>query len=78
MNPSGAMGAVNAMHDAIALANWINVLPSTSPKDINMIFSEYKAERYPLAKKAFETSRMLSKLIEKVRTAQGRREPIWG
>lgn len=66
MNPSGAMGAVNAMHDAIALANWINVLPSTSPKDINMIFSEYKAERYPLAKKAFETSRMLSKLIEKV------------
>ncbi|KAF9379885.1 hypothetical protein CPB97_008697 [Podila verticillata] len=82
MNPSGAMGAVNAMHDAIALANWINVLPSTSPKDINMIFSEYKAERYPLAKKAFETSRMLSKLIEKTMVGAiarfaSKNMPVW-
>ncbi|KAG0346663.1 hypothetical protein BG005_000616 [Podila minutissima] len=82
MNPSGAMGAVNAMHDAIALANWINVLPSTSNKDINMIFSEYKAERYPLAKKAFETSRMLSKLIEKTMVGAiarfaSKNMPVW-
>ncbi|KAG0356046.1 hypothetical protein BG005_005022 [Podila minutissima] len=60
MDPYGGQGAVNAMQDAIALANWINVLPSRSQKDIEAIYEEYKAERLPSAKKSFQATRLIS------------------
>ncbi|KAG0264495.1 hypothetical protein BG011_006659 [Mortierella polycephala] len=52
VNPAGAQGALLAFHDAIALANWINILPSTSIEDAEMIFKEYRDERMPYAKGA--------------------------
>ncbi|KAF9426893.1 hypothetical protein BGZ94_005835 [Podila epigama] len=82
MNPAAGQGAINAMHDAIALANWIEALPSNSLKDVTKAFKEYRAERYPLAKKAFDTSRMLSKLIEKslvgsIARFASKHMPVW-
>ncbi|KAF9386070.1 hypothetical protein CPB97_004156 [Podila verticillata] len=61
-NPSGGAGALTSMQDAVALANWINVLPSYSLKDLETIFKEYRAERLPVAKQTFETSQMLGKV----------------
>ncbi|KAG0261840.1 hypothetical protein BG011_000603 [Mortierella polycephala] len=63
MNPSGGQGALNAMQDAITLANWINVLNSNDVKAMNKTFTEYKMERYPHAVEAFESSKMFSRII---------------
>ncbi|KAG0365578.1 hypothetical protein BC939DRAFT_524869 [Gamsiella multidivaricata] len=65
MNPSGGQGAGNALQDAITLANWINVLQSNDVKEISKIFEEYRAERYPHAVAAFESSKMFSRIIAK-------------
>ncbi|KAI1321059.1 hypothetical protein EDD11_008640 [Mortierella claussenii] len=65
MNPSGGQGALNAIQDAITLTNWINVLRSNDVKDMEKVFLEYRKERYPHAQEAFESSKMLSKIIEK-------------
>ncbi|KFH66034.1 hypothetical protein MVEG_08135 [Podila verticillata NRRL 6337] len=56
LNPSGAAGALSAIHDAVALANWICSLESTSLKHVEAIFKEYHAERYPAAKEAFQSN----------------------
>ncbi|KAF9151499.1 hypothetical protein BG015_006598 [Linnemannia schmuckeri] len=58
-------GAVTSMHDAIALANLIYCLPSTSSEDVSQMFSEYKAERLPPVTAAFNSSRSLAKSMEK-------------
>ncbi|KAG0340947.1 hypothetical protein BG000_010674 [Podila horticola] len=58
----GGAGALTSMQDAVALANWINVLPSHSLQDLENIFKEYRAERLPVAKQTFETSQMLGKV----------------
>ncbi|KFH67318.1 hypothetical protein MVEG_06052 [Podila verticillata NRRL 6337] len=64
MNPAGGMGAINAMQDAIAIANWINVLDRNSTwEDIERAFKEYKAERFPWAQSAFRDSKIMSKLV---------------
>ncbi|KAG0021950.1 hypothetical protein BGZ81_008729, partial [Podila clonocystis] len=59
LNPSGGKGAVTAIHDAIALANWICTLKSKDYSELGPIFKEYKAERYPIAKEAFAVSQQL-------------------
>ncbi|KAG0022378.1 hypothetical protein BGZ81_008550 [Podila clonocystis] len=56
LNPSGGAGAVMAIHDAVAVASWISTLKSTSLSDLETIFNDYRAERYPLAKDAFKLS----------------------
>ncbi|KAG0352942.1 hypothetical protein BG005_007691 [Podila minutissima] len=57
-------GTVNAMQDAITLANWFNVMPPTvTVADFEKVFEEYQQERYPLAIKAFEASQLMSKMI---------------
>ncbi|KAF9899082.1 hypothetical protein BX616_003293 [Lobosporangium transversale] len=61
---SGA-GAMNAIQDAVALANWISVLDLTAVDEITKAFKEYKAERYPVAKTAFSQGRTLSRVTEK-------------
>ncbi|KAG0359845.1 hypothetical protein BG005_011975 [Podila minutissima] len=62
MNPAGGAGAQTAIQDAVALANWISTLQSPTPSDIETIFKEYRAERYPVAKSAFATSQMFKRL----------------
>ncbi|KAG0069260.1 hypothetical protein BGZ92_004709, partial [Podila epicladia] len=62
MNPAGGAGAQTAIQDAVALANWISTLQSPTPSDIETIFKEYRAERYPVAKSAFATSQIFKSL----------------
>ncbi|KAF8946757.1 hypothetical protein BGZ47_011501 [Haplosporangium gracile] len=54
LNPSAGQGAVTAIHDAIALANLIYSLDSTSLSAITRIFTLYKAERYPIVLEAYK------------------------
>ncbi|KAF9410339.1 hypothetical protein BGZ94_001677 [Podila epigama] len=64
VNPAGGMGAINAMMDAVTLANWLNVLTSSSTyEEIDAAFKEYQDERHPMAVKAFNDSQMMSKLV---------------
>ncbi|KAF9379890.1 hypothetical protein CPC16_010549 [Podila verticillata] len=64
VNPAGGMGAINAMMDAVTLANWINVLTTSSThEEIDAAFREYQTERHPMAVKAFTDSQMMSKLV---------------
>lgn len=65
-SPSGAAGALTAMHDAIALANWIAALEPKDMNDLNLMFKEYHAERYPIAKDTFVRSQMFNKVLGKV------------
>ncbi|KAF8951051.1 hypothetical protein BGZ52_000563 [Haplosporangium bisporale] len=62
LNPAGGAGAANAIHDAVTLANWITTLETKSLPELENIFKEYHAERYPVAKAAFNTSQLFSKL----------------
>ncbi|KFH70596.1 hypothetical protein MVEG_03446 [Podila verticillata NRRL 6337] len=65
MNPSGGVGAINAIHDAVTLANWMSTLRNSDDKVILKVFKEYRAERYPVAKAAFKDSQMLTRTIGK-------------
>ncbi|KAF9406180.1 hypothetical protein BGZ94_003215 [Podila epigama] len=82
MNPSGGLGAVHAIQDAVALANWIRTLRSPTVKELGKVFQEYRAERYPLAKDAFATSQMMRRNFGKNISAAMTREfmkrmPFW-
>ncbi|KAG0340462.1 hypothetical protein BG004_006396 [Podila humilis] len=59
MNPLGAVGAMIAMHDAVTLANWLTTLRCPDVKELEAVFEEYRKERYPVAKAAYESSRFL-------------------
>lgn len=62
------IGAVNAIQDAIALANWINVLNADATwDDTAKVFAEYRSERHPWARHAFTDSQVMSKLVAMVR-----------
>ncbi|KAF9335153.1 hypothetical protein BG006_000754 [Podila minutissima] len=65
MHPAAGQGAVNAMQDAIVLANMISSLGTKDVKDIENIFKAYRAERRPLARDSYKMSQTLSKTIEK-------------
>lgn len=67
MSPAGGVGAVIAMHDAVALANWLSTLRLADDKGIDKVFKEYRAERYPVAKEDLETSRMFIRNLGKVK-----------
>lgn len=55
------------MMDAVTLANWINVLTTSSThEEIDTAFREYQNERHPMAVKAFADSQMMSKLVAMV------------
>ncbi|KAF9560533.1 hypothetical protein EC968_006120, partial [Mortierella alpina] len=56
--PAGGVGATNAMHDAVVLANWIHALPvKFSSKEISHAFQAYQNERMPWVQEAFKHSR---------------------
>ncbi|KAG0325770.1 hypothetical protein BG000_001684 [Podila horticola] len=59
-NPAGAKGAITAMHDAVTLANWLSTLRMVEDKDIEKVFKEYRAERYPIAMEALKSSQMFT------------------
>lgn len=69
MHPIAGLGAVNAMQDAVTLANWLNILPSgSSLQEVENCFKEYRDERFPLALKAFRQSEGTSALLAQVCT----------
>ncbi|KAG0369304.1 hypothetical protein BGZ54_010330 [Gamsiella multidivaricata] len=55
-------GAMNAMQDAVILANCLYDLKSTRQADIKSAFSVYHEQRYPFAKAQVESSRLAAKL----------------
>ncbi|KAF9021111.1 hypothetical protein BGZ52_001990 [Haplosporangium bisporale] len=56
----GDVGALNAMFDAVTVANWISTLESSSVSDLETIFKEYHAERHPVAQAAYVRSKMFA------------------
>jgi 2-polyprenyl-6-methoxyphenol hydroxylase-like FAD-dependent oxidoreductase len=66
MSPAGGVGAIIAIHDAVTLANWLSTLQMATDKDVREVFKEYRAERYPVAKEAFESSQMFIRNLGKV------------
>ncbi|KAF9936714.1 hypothetical protein BGZ65_002115 [Modicella reniformis] len=66
MHPAAGLGAVSAIHDAVVLASRLFGLPSTGVEDIEDVFREYRAERYPLAINSYRTSKQMANM-----TAQG-------
>ncbi|KAK3813785.1 MAG: hypothetical protein JOS17DRAFT_760965 [Linnemannia elongata] len=56
-NPAGGVGAANAMHDALVLANLINGLPfHPTAAEMDNAFQEYQNERYDMVKVSFNNS----------------------
>lgn len=66
MNPVGGVGGITAIHDAVTLANWLSTLRLSDEKKIENVFGEYRAERYPVVKAAFEASKIYCKNLGKV------------
>ena len=66
MNPYGGAGPLNAMHDAVSLANWINTLRSPSVANLERVFKEYQRKRLPVAKKSFELCQVFARNLGKV------------
>ncbi|KAG0321945.1 hypothetical protein BG000_003063 [Podila horticola] len=62
LNPSGGAGALTAIHDAVALANWISTLHKPRLADIDGVFAEYQAERLPVAKEAVGTTKFFKSM----------------
>ncbi|KAG0338359.1 hypothetical protein BG004_007261 [Podila humilis] len=82
MNPVGGVGAMIAMHDAVSLANWLTTLRCADTKQLEAAFEEYRRERYPIAKAAFESSQMFRLNIGKNMMASlvrgfMKRMPVW-
>lgn len=75
MNPSEGSSTLNAIHDAVALANWLDTVPSPSKTDVNIALKEYRDERYPIAKEAFDSSQALAEKLTKVTMDQSCRFP---
>ncbi len=63
MLPSAGQGAINAMQDAVILANCLYDLEAWSSDDISAAFAEYKDQRYQHAKYQFEISKTNAKIM---------------
>ncbi|KFH70619.1 hypothetical protein MVEG_03469 [Podila verticillata NRRL 6337] len=82
MNPSGGLGGIHAIHDAVALANWMSTLRSAEEEKLGKVFKKYRTERYPVVKAAFETSQMFThnigkNLLSVLVRAMMKRIPVW-
>ncbi|KAF9387190.1 hypothetical protein CPB97_002862 [Podila verticillata] len=62
LNPAGGAGALTAIHDAVALANWINTLESPTLSDLDTVFKEYHEERHPVAEELLASSQVLNRV----------------
>ncbi|KAF9350113.1 hypothetical protein BGX26_011668 [Mortierella sp. AD094] len=68
VHPACGRGAQLAIHDAVALANWLDVMPAKPTiEEAEKIFKEYKAERYSHARDSRDQGRMLSLCIQKTK-----------
>ncbi|KAG0288740.1 hypothetical protein BGZ96_007496 [Linnemannia gamsii] len=65
LNPSGGHGAVTALHDAIALANLLYAMPTTTSQDITHIFEEYQKERLPAVMASYKISQVVAKVSDR-------------
>ncbi|KAG0375840.1 hypothetical protein BGX24_008599 [Mortierella sp. AD032] len=64
-NPSGGSGAVNAIHDAIVLANYIHALPDHPiAQEIETAFVAYKKERIDHVERAFTASQAFRNMVD--------------
>ncbi|KAI1311585.1 hypothetical protein EDD11_003360 [Mortierella claussenii] len=63
MLTGAGQGAVNAMEDAVAIANCIYNLPETSSESIHSAFKEYYRQRYDRALSSFEYSRTMTRVL---------------
>ncbi|KAF9353013.1 hypothetical protein BGX26_009219 [Mortierella sp. AD094] len=61
--PSSGQGAVNAMQDAVILANCIYELKSIAQYDIAEALRDFKEQRFPHVKEQYKASQMSAKLI---------------
>ncbi|KAF9900910.1 hypothetical protein EC991_006742 [Linnemannia zychae] len=65
LNPAGGSGAVNALHDAVVLANYIHALPDHPiAEEIVAAFKAYKKERLPHVQAAFSTSAAFRSMVD--------------
>ncbi|KAG0029723.1 hypothetical protein BGZ82_007784 [Podila clonocystis] len=64
LHPASGGGALNAIQDAVALANWICSLQSSSLTELETIFKEYRDERHPALQQAFATAQVFKSLGE--------------
>ncbi len=58
-----ALGAINAMQDAVILANCLYEMGEPTVENIRTAFQTYYDHRFPWAKKHVETSDLLMKLM---------------
>ncbi|KAG0271484.1 hypothetical protein BGZ95_000702 [Linnemannia exigua] len=65
LNPSGGSGAVNAIHDAIVLANYIHALPDHPiAEEIEAAFVAYRKERIDHVEHAFTASQAFRNMVD--------------
>jgi 2-polyprenyl-6-methoxyphenol hydroxylase-like FAD-dependent oxidoreductase len=62
MLPSTGAGAVNAMQDAVILANCLYDIKPTSYENIKEAFKEYKDQRYDFISQQYAQSHIAAKL----------------
>ncbi|KAI1305591.1 hypothetical protein EDD11_004905 [Mortierella claussenii] len=62
MLPGAGEGAINAMQDAVVLANCIYKMTDTTLKSITAVFQEYHRQRYPYALASYQRSRLWSRV----------------
>jgi 2-polyprenyl-6-methoxyphenol hydroxylase-like FAD-dependent oxidoreductase len=60
--PSTGQGAVNAMQDAVILANCLYDIKPTSFENIKIALNEYRDQRFELVKAQYATSHFVAKL----------------
>ncbi|KAF9120511.1 hypothetical protein BGW39_011311 [Mortierella sp. 14UC] len=72
-NPQGGVGATNAMHDAVVLANLINGL-SFHPRteEIETAFKAYRDERFQWVQEAFDSSKVHRTMVGQERSCSYR------
>ncbi|KAF9897715.1 hypothetical protein BX616_005105 [Lobosporangium transversale] len=63
MLPSAGQGAVNAMQDAIVMANCLYNMSNCSVASIRAAFEDYYSQRYHRANEQFERSKSLGKVM---------------
>ncbi|KAF9096596.1 hypothetical protein BGX29_008520 [Mortierella sp. GBA35] len=64
MFPNAAhQGAMNAIQDAVILANLCHDLPSASAENLVELFKDFQADRYPHAKAQMLTNRKVEKML---------------
>ncbi|KAG0351437.1 hypothetical protein BC939DRAFT_470543 [Gamsiella multidivaricata] len=63
MIPAAGQGAINAMQDAVILANTLYDMPDTSTESITAAFQDYYDQRFEHAKMQVEISKAMGKIL---------------